>query len=636
MSFKRSLSKSDFKLGTDCHAKLYYKKKGYPSTNESNEFLGFLAEGGYLIGAVAKLVVPGGIDVQREVHRPGSTYQELADRALSLTQSLLSREDVVLYEPAFQLGKRYIRADILIKNGSDIELIEVKSKSQNSDAVAWEGGWKPYIEDLAFQLLVVRGALPRCRVVPWLLTPDKSHVATIDNLTSYFRLTEIPSSGTFRDVEIEFSGDSELANQIRTCGLLKKWDAQEPVEECLKEIDRASLEFEAWLTDEELAHPKTRISKNCFSCEYHVKPEEGLNGFHECWGELAEPERHIRTLYRIGSIGGWQNPKANIWINEGRVSHDSINEQDLRNANGQLGVMAERVLIQIAHTRSATEWIGEQGLRDELSTWEYPLHFIDFEASSSPLPYHAGMRPYQTVVFQWSCHTILRPGAEPTHCGFLNTESYYPAIEFLESLREAIGSEGTALMWSPYERTQLRNLREWLVTRSGIDHGSLVAWINDLTGDDRSITAPSAPRLVDQHALVQKYWFHPRMGGRTSIKVALPAALSAATSGRVDNWLRDVELLDAETGRRPDNPYLLLPSLGVPGLTGDDVEADSDSSITDGVEAMRAYQDMVYGRHMNNPARREQIRDSLSRYCRLDTLAQVIIWEHWRSRLDMA
>jgi len=88
-------------------------------------------------------------------------------------------------------------------------------------------------------------------------------------------------------------------------------------------------------------------------------------------------------------------------------------------------------------------------------------------------------------------------------------------------------------------------------------------------------------------------------------------------------------------GSRPDNPYLLPPSLDVQGLSGEGEEEDPGSSVTDGVEAMRAYQDMVYGGDMNNADRREQIRDALTRYCRLDTLAQVIIWEHWRTRIGI-
>lgn len=634
MSIKRTLSKSDFKLATDCFSKLYYKKHGYASGNDGNEYLNFLAEGGYLIGGVSKLVIPGGIDVQQEVRMPDFGYRETTERALSLTQALMERDNVILYEPAFQVGQRLVRVDILVKQGSDVELIEVKSKAQDSNATIWDKQWQPYIDDVAFQLIVVRQALPSCHVTPWLLTPDKSYVATIDHLTSFFRLKELGWTGSFRDTDVEYLGNADLATQIRTCGLLRRWDVQEPVKECLDRIEQAAKQYESWLAETELVHPKTQLSKNCFGCEYDALSDDGRNGFHECWGVLAAPERHIRQLYRIGSLGGWQNPTANRWIAEERVSHDDIGEQDLLNARGQLGSYGERILIQIMHTRSATEWIDVDGLRAELAGWEYPLHFIDFEATASPLPYHLGMRPYQTVVFQWSCHTIATPGAEPVHRGFLNTESYYPAIEFLGSLRAAIGDKGTAIMWSPYERTQLRNLREWLLTREEGNHCSIVAWINDLTGDDRAEVLPSAPRLVDQHALVPKHWFHPRMGGRTSIKVALPAALAATTSGRIDHWLRDVGLLDPKTGLRPDNPYQLLPSLGVPGLNGDDLDTDSGTSVTDGVEAMRAYQDMVYGRHMNNPARRDQIRDALTRYCRLDTLAQVIIWEHWRTKLD--
>jgi len=50
------------------------------------------------------------------------------------------------------------------------------------------------------------------------------------------------------------------------------------------------------------------------------------------------------------------------------------------------------------------------------------------------------------------------------------------------------------------------------------------------------------------------------------------------------------------------------------------------------LEAMRAYQDMVYGRHMHDSACRARTAEALRRYCRLDTLAQVIVWEHWRTR----
>jgi len=126
---------------------------------------------------------------------------------------------------------------------------------------------------------------------------------------------------------------------------------------------------------------------------------------------------------------------------------------------------------------------------------------------------------------------------------------------------------------------------------------------------------------------------YPVMSGRTSIKVALPAALKAASSQRIDRWLQAVNLLDPNTGKRPENPYKLLPSLNVPGLESEASDSGETRGVTDGVEAMRAYQDMIYGLNMNTEGRRENVRDALLRYCRLDTLAQVIIWEHWRTKI---
>jgi len=57
---------------------------------------------------------------------------------------------------------------------------------------------------------------------------------------------------------------------------------------------------------------------------------------------------------------------------------------------------------------------------------KYPLHFIDFEASRMAVPYHAGMRPYEQVAFQWSCHTIPTRGANLVHQEWINVDGAYP------------------------------------------------------------------------------------------------------------------------------------------------------------------------------------------------------------------
>jgi hypothetical protein len=45
---------------------------------------------------------------------------------------------------------------------------------------------------------------------------------------------------------------------------------------------------------------------------------------------------------------------------------------------------------------------------------------------------------------------------------------------------------------------------------------------------------------------------------------------------------------------------------------------------------MRAYQEMLYGRERDNPRARTDRSDALLEYCKLDTMAMVMIWRHWQ------
>ena len=54
------LSKTDFKVARSCPTKLYYKKRGYPSIEEEDEYLALLAEGGFMVQKIATLLYPEG------------------------------------------------------------------------------------------------------------------------------------------------------------------------------------------------------------------------------------------------------------------------------------------------------------------------------------------------------------------------------------------------------------------------------------------------------------------------------------------------------------------------------------------------------------------------------------------------
>mgnify|MGYP001546272231 CR=1 FL=1 len=138
-------------------------------------------------------------------------------------------------------------------------------------------------------------------------------------------------------------------------------------------------------------------------------------------------------------------------------------------------------------------------------------------------------------------------------------------------------------------------------------HGDdeLAAWIDALrAGEDG--------RIVDMHEITLGHYCHPMMKGSTSIKSVLAAVWSA------DARVRE---LFPEYGSGVDSPYAALPDIEIGGRP---------LRVAEGTEAMRAYQDMMYGAGRLDPDAKRRYAALLSQYCQLDTAAMVMIWDHWR------
>ena len=184
----RVLTKSRFKLGMECPNKLYYtKKKEYANNKQDNPFLEALASGGFQVEELAKLHYPGGILIEDKKSDGAYDYKVKVEE----TNMLLERENVIIFEAAFQFENLFIRVDILEKKGNHINLIEVKSKSFNSSDCDFEfvgkrGGieksWAPYLFDVAFQKHVIEKSFPEFTVIPFLMLADKGKTTTIEDV----------------------------------------------------------------------------------------------------------------------------------------------------------------------------------------------------------------------------------------------------------------------------------------------------------------------------------------------------------------------------------------------------------------------------------------------------------------------
>ena len=79
MSAPRYLTKSRFKLATQCPTKLYYtaKPKLYANSSSEDTFLVMLADGGYQVGELAKTCYADGIEVHELEHAIAESKNEL-------------------------------------------------------------------------------------------------------------------------------------------------------------------------------------------------------------------------------------------------------------------------------------------------------------------------------------------------------------------------------------------------------------------------------------------------------------------------------------------------------------------------------------------------------------------------------
>jgi len=234
-----ALSKTDYKTARDCHTKLYYRMLKYPSNKDEDEYMELLAQGGYMIGAIASLLFPEAISI----------YEPNHDKAVQVTQEHFQKENVTLLEAAFESNGKFARPDILIKTGDHLTLIEVKAKSfDSSEPNSFRNkkgtivpGWRPYLEDLAFQALILRELFPASTFTCELMMPDTSRTTSIDNLHSLFELNQIAEDESgYPRARFTFTGDVELLRQNH---FLTRLNADLEVGELIPEVSLAAETF---------------------------------------------------------------------------------------------------------------------------------------------------------------------------------------------------------------------------------------------------------------------------------------------------------------------------------------------------------------------------------------------------------
>ena len=110
------------------------------------------------------------------------------------------------------------------------------------------------------------------------------------------------------------SVDKSKIEELRNENIMELVDCEEVV---LKLQQKVQEETETLLESikDTVSKIIVPLSKDCFKCEFGFTNEKfPTSGFDKCWEGMPKAEQHIKDMFRPGSLGGWRNPTANMWM----------------------------------------------------------------------------------------------------------------------------------------------------------------------------------------------------------------------------------------------------------------------------------------------------------------------------------
>jgi predicted RecB family nuclease len=213
-------------------------------------------------------------------------------------------------------------------------------------------------------------------------------------------------------------------------------------------------------------------------------------------------------------------------------------------------------------TLSGQAWFDAEGARKALAPHAGTLRFLDFEAAARPVPVWAGSRPYQQVPFQFSLHTLHEDG-QVGHDEFIDLSGDDPSKAFAQCLVQVCGTAGPVFVYNAgFEGQVISNL---------------AAQFPHLEDSLRALRH----RLVDLRPVTEQHYYHPAQKGKWGLKSVLPTLGGGADHSQLEG-------------------------------------------VADGQMAVDAYLEATEPE--TTTARKEELRQQLLTYCRLDTWAMVRLW----------
>ncbi len=537
--------------------------------------------------------------------------------AIGQTRKWLNARESIVYGGVVAWQNYHARLPVLIRNGQTLTLLQLHGKVWKPNKKSLDefllGGRKQkvYVREAAYKKWILSKHYPGMELSIRLCFPNPRFRSEIKNLYNKIAFGEADRQ-LVESLFVEIKADSAVDR------ILNHFN-DEDLHPFFRDL---SFDEQVRWMGQELADPTGEapfvITEACKLCPFRPShPQVGAVG---CWenhlnGQYLNPDRHVYDL--IGQGNKRETEKENYLQEEvplpmGTGSFDEVRDYSA----GKISILQRRMLQLLAarNIKLPRQWLKSK-LKHRVHKMHYPLHFIDFEAATSPIPMHEMGSPYQPVFFQYSCHTLHQNG-KIVHNQWLDSGAKgHPHQKFVKNLTSIPNIEdGTLVQYSPFEKQALNTLvREFSRSEAGSNHyaaklQALLQGADGLNGD----------RFLDMNRLVRDYYYNSSMRNGLGLKQVLRSTLQSSEYLRqryrekIEFSGIELQLVEKTEGALAD-PYSLIQR--------------NNETIDEGSAAMNAWL------HTKTPFCDEQkravIHDSLKRYCMLDSLALVIIFEQW-------
>lgn len=536
------------------------------------------------------------------------------------TEKWLKNEQAAVCGAVVSFGDVRARIPILLKEKNELTIIQVhgkhvkKNHSSLFDNVPLGRSLHRYLLMAAYRRFVLQQVMPETAIRCLFMFPQKSFKAETDRLYQQTQgVREIEPHALQELIKIFAIVDGTHAVQRVMSNISGEYSHSAfsglTVSEAVKKMQSIP-------DGKEKLHVES-VHEVCKKCNFRRSFNGNQPG---CWdmyfsdSEIKNSDRHQFDLigHHVESNAVHQQMYQEKYLLTEKLSSS---EKIIHHTGKKIAIYHRKAMQLLdAKNQKLPLIFAKENIR-KIKEIEYPVHFLDFEAAANAVPFEKGKRPYDPVLFQFSCHTLFKNG-ELKHTQWLDQETDSRVHSELISGLSKIPAfyKGTVIQYSGFERQALNRLYRDTRRNTPVNRSELKALEQMLQVNK----GQPARRYLDLSQVLRDGYYNRFMNESLSLKQVLNAIINAEsvlnTWDKTEYQVMDkvIELFKKDEQGTIINPYHQL--------------SDERSRIQDGITAMHAY--LCLKASTLSEKQKILVPVLLRRYCSMDTLALYLIFIH--------